>query len=75
MTRAAVVLALLLSLLLPSSCMPLPVSAECRPRISDCLKGCQGAGGPPPIGEERSHGWDGTDIRSSCERHCHSLCN
>ena len=76
--RRLILIALLLlgfSLLLPR-CLPISVSPECRARISDCLKSCEGHSPPPPVGEHTA-GWQetGVDIRDTCERHCHGLCH
>jgi len=55
------------------SCVPISVSSECQQRINSCLAGCDSRPQRDTPEDLGGAGW-GRDVRSPCERTCHSLC-
>ncbi len=63
-------LGLAVLVLVLGGCVPIPVSAECRARMSECLRDCPDSR-PLYPDLERS---EPRDTRTDCHKRCHALC-
>lgn len=56
------------------ACWPVGVTAECRARMDECLRGCLTVEPHPDFQTQEAGVTIPVDTRSACEAKCHGLC-